>query len=359
MQLLAALLLSDWQINNQLLRATDLSSPLQQLQHLSKQISKAVLQFSSNILVNQGKSRGRSQLCAHWIPQPPDVPQHATMRVSTDTLFPTALVLIYFLRAISAQATSALTLTTFQPINGFSVACTKAYNTPLTDCSNSDFSGQGCSAKCIGFLDSLTNLLTSTCVGTSASPNTLIGLFFIGKGAETLCSNSGGTSSSSGDGNGYAQGGGQTGAPIVQSVVIVASTLSTSTASTSSTIPSITLAAATSSTTTTVPNSVTPEPTTTSIAVVGITVTPQSPSDASTSVVVVGTTVTPESPSDASTSSSNTKSSTSSSSTSTTTSNGNGGGTPLDIESWACRDAAVSLWLFALITGSAGVIWLL
>lgn len=265
------------------------------------------------------------------------------MRPSTATPFSTALVQFYFLQAISA-----LTLSTFQQINGFSDVCTNAYNTPLTDCSNSDFAGNGCSAKCIGFLDSLTNALEEACAGTSAYPNTLIGLFFRGEGVQTMCPNAGGSSSASGGGNGYGQSGGQNGGngAAMQSTVGEASAPTTS-ASTSSTTSSSTTStsstpqvAVTSSTTTVVPTTVTPEPTTTSIA-------------------VVGTTVKPESPSDSSTSTSHTKSSTSSAGTSTSTSNDNGGGTPLDVGSPACHDAAVNVWLFALLAGSAGAIWLL
>ena len=262
------------------------------------------------------------------------------MRLSTATLFPTSLVLLQYFETIFAQTTSALTLSTFQPINGFSNACTKAYNTPLTDCSNADFSGQGCSAKCIGFLDNLTNLLTTTCVGTSAYPNTLIGIFLAGNGTRTLCSNAEGSSSSSNNGNGYGQGGGQSGVPVQSTgIEVSASTTSTSTSS-SSTSSSTPQAAATSSTTTIVATTIGPESTTTSIAVVGITVAPESTLDASTST-------------------SHSKSPTSSSSTSTSTGNGNGGGTPLDIESSACREAKVRVWVFALFVGLASVTCLL
>ncbi|CAF9925375.1 hypothetical protein IMSHALPRED_006457 [Imshaugia aleurites] len=259
----------------------------------------------------------------------------------------TALVLIHFFQTIFA-----LTLTTFQPINGFDLACTNTYNTPLTDCSASDFSGGGCSAKCIGFLDSLTTSLNDVCAGTSAYPNTLIGLFFDGEGVQTLCPNTNGGSSSGGGGSGSASSGGQNGAYSIQSVVgetgISTTSSSTSTTTSSSTpqaaattsTSSTPQAAATSSTTTIVPTTVTPESTTTSIA-------------------VVGTTITPESSSDTSTHTSHTKSSTTSSSTSTSTSNGNGGGTPLDIGSSACHDVAVSPWLFALLSASAGLAWLL
>ena len=269
------------------------------------------------------------------------------MRLSSATPISTTLLLISSLRAISA-----LTLSNFQQINGFSAACTNAYNTPLTDCINSDFTGRGCSTRCVGFLDSLTNTLEAECLGQSAYENTLIGLFLAGQGVQTLCSNVGGSSSSSG-GNGVQSAVGAASASITStstssstsSSSIPSYTTSTSTSSTplaaaSSSSTTIVPAAATSSTTTIVPTTVTPEPT-------------------STSVAVVGTTVTPESPSYTSTSTSHTKSSTSTSSTSTSTGGGNGGGTPLVIGSSASHDAAVSVWLLALLAGSAGSIWLL
>ncbi|KAM0805120.1 hypothetical protein BDR22DRAFT_833607 [Usnea florida] len=288
-----------------------------------------------------------------------------TMRPSTAPRFPTALVFGILLATISAQV-DALTLSDKQPINGFDAACTNAYNTPLTDCSNSDFAGQGCSNKCIGFLDSLQTTMMASCAGTSAYDNTLIGLFLAGQGVHTLCSNvpSGGTSSSgSGAGNGQSEA--QAGASVIEdqsavgdtststtststSISTTASTSTTSTsfapvvvATSSTSTSSSPQAAATSSTTTVVPITVAPEPTTTSVAVVATTVMPASPADTST-----GT--------------SHTKSSTSTSSTSTSTDNGNGGGTPLDIgSSAACHGAGLSSWLFFFLAGSAGVIWLL
>ena len=293
------------------------------------------------------------------------------MRLSTAALFPTALVLLSFPRVILAQASSAPTLSTLQAINGFSDACTKAYNTPLTDCSNADLAGRGCSAKCIGFLDNLTNLLTTSCLGTSSYPNTLIGMFLRGVGVHTICSNAEASPSASNGGNGHGQEG-QSGAPPVQSAGIEVSTSTTTTSTTtttsisssssssiSSTTSSTSQAAATSATMIVVPTtSSTPRAaaTTSTTTVVPTTVTPE---PTSTSVAVVETTVVPAAPSDTSTSTSQTKSSTSSSSTSTSTGNGNGGGTPLDIGSSACRDAAVSVWLFALLAGLAGVTWLL
>ncbi|KAF6238254.1 hypothetical protein HO173_003534 [Letharia columbiana] len=324
--------------------------------------------LSSSLLISRSlnASLGAEDNSAH-IPSRSlqNLTQQATMRLSTATPFSTALVLIHFL-----QATSALTLTTFQPINGFDAACTNAYNTPLTDCSNSDFAGKGCSVKCVGFLDSLTTALNEACAGTSAYPNTLIGLFFDGLGVQTICSTANGDSNPGGGGVELGQAGGQDGAIGSQSAAREASvattstiTISTTSSATTSTTPQAAApsstttvvttpqAAATSSTTTvvTTPQAAATSSTTT---VVPITVTPE---PTTTSVAVVGTTVAPESPSDALTSTSHTKSSTSVSSTSTSPSNDNGGGTPLDIGSSACHDATVRVWLFALLAGSTVV----
>lgn len=85
---------------------------------------------------------------------------------------------------------SAIILTDFQPINGFSSQCTQAYNTPLQGCTQSDFqNGHTCSPTCITFLEALTKMLNTDCKGTSAFPNTLIGLFFSQQGTSTLCPN--------------------------------------------------------------------------------------------------------------------------------------------------------------------------
>ena len=295
------------------------------------------------------------------------------MCVSTARRVFAALVLFHL-----AQSIYALSLTTFQPINGFSAACTTAYNTELTDCVDSDFTGQGCSKKCIGFLDSLTQTLNNDCAGTSSYPNTLIGMFFNGTGVHTLCPNAGVLSFSSGGGNAYGQGGGQSGSPATPSAATEASasTSSTSTSSTSTSSSSTSTSTSTSSSsystststsfsssysystssTSSVSSTLQAAATTSTTIVVQTTVAPES---TTTSVAVVETTVVPESPSDTSTSTSSTKSSTSSAGTSTSTSNGNGGGTPLDVGSSACHGAAVSVWLFALLAGLAGLVWIL
>ena len=85
---------------------------------------------------------------------------------------------------------TAVDLSQFQQINGFSPACTSAYNTPIPGCKPSDFSSNGpCSEACIAGLQTITNLLNSACAGTQADPSSLIGHFFQGTGVTALCPN--------------------------------------------------------------------------------------------------------------------------------------------------------------------------
>ena len=104
-----------------------------------------------------------------------------------------ALLSPCFLAAL-LPSVAAISLTDFQPIKGFSQQCTQAYGTPLTGCSSSDFQKKGCSLDCINFLEALTKILNTECKGTTAFPNTLIGLFFSQQGTSTLCPNVLGTS---------------------------------------------------------------------------------------------------------------------------------------------------------------------
>ncbi|KAL8686095.1 MAG: hypothetical protein Q9218_007352, partial [Villophora microphyllina] len=79
-------------------------------------------------------------------------------------------------------------LSQLQPIAGFSDMCTKAYNTPLTACTISDFyQGSTCSPQCVDFLEKMTKLLNQECKGTTAFPNTLIGMFFQKTAVQKLC----------------------------------------------------------------------------------------------------------------------------------------------------------------------------
>lgn len=90
-------------------------------------------------------------------------------------------------------------LTELQPISGFSDACTQAYETPLTDCKISDFyEGNICSPECVAFLQDMTRLLNDECRGTTAFPNTLIGMFFGKTAVQELCSGAEVTTASAG-----------------------------------------------------------------------------------------------------------------------------------------------------------------
>ncbi|MCJ1238584.1 hypothetical protein MMC14_006574 [Varicellaria rhodocarpa] len=85
---------------------------------------------------------------------------------------------------------TAVDLSQFQQINGFSPACTNAYNTPIPGCSPLDFaSNRPCSNTCIAGLQTITSLLNSACAGTQADPSSLIGHFFQGTGVTALCPN--------------------------------------------------------------------------------------------------------------------------------------------------------------------------
>ncbi|KAL9027906.1 MAG: hypothetical protein Q9196_003642 [Gyalolechia fulgens] len=83
-------------------------------------------------------------------------------------------------------------LSELQPIAGFPDACTQAYESPLTDCTISDFYvGSTCSPQCIAYLEAFTTLLNDECRGITAFPNTLIGMFFQKTAIQKLCPNVG------------------------------------------------------------------------------------------------------------------------------------------------------------------------
>ena len=89
-----------------------------------------------------------------------------------------------------ARTPEAVSLPQFQPIFGFSDACTRAYNTLIPGCTPSDFNKNGpCSADCINGLQVISALINSACQGTVADPATLIQLFLEGKGVVALCPN--------------------------------------------------------------------------------------------------------------------------------------------------------------------------
>ena len=129
------------------------------------------------------------------------------MRLSIATLFRGAL----FSQLLHVTA-SFITLSQRQQISGFSTACSNAYDTPLTKCSESDFEKGNCSLACVALLEEVSALINTECEGTKTYANTLIGLFFKQAGVAALCPNakvSDGSSSSSGGNSASSSGGGQ------------------------------------------------------------------------------------------------------------------------------------------------------
>lgn len=229
----------------------------------------------------------------------------------------------------------AITLSSFQAIDGFSTACVNAYNTPLSGCTTSDFSSGQCSTTCITFLDSLTNVLNAVCQGSSAYPNTLVGAFFQGEGTATLCPNVIGQESGGGKGSAPSGTDGlqSSASPYIQSTVK---------ATTSTIITTRSISASMSSTASVVA-------TTTSQVIISATVITNTPPPPSTTA------------SSKSTSPTSTLSSSSSALTSSgSCDGGNGGGTILDVgSSSACHNARIEAWVLFLLAGSAGLVWLL
>ncbi|KAL8751299.1 MAG: hypothetical protein Q9199_006512 [Rusavskia elegans] len=136
-------------------------------------------------------------------------------------------------------------LSKLQPISGFSDACTKVYDTPLTDCALSDFyQGNTCSSGCVTFLGDLTARLNEECKGITALPNTLIGMFFNGTAIQQLCGGTQGTTDSAG------------GADSVESATVesTSATSSRSSTSTTSTVVETATMTATSTTSTALPS---------------------------------------------------------------------------------------------------------
>lgn len=278
------------------------------------------------------------------------------MRTSLSVFSAAGLLFSFYIPVISA-----ISLEQFQPIEGFSPACVNAYKTPLSGCTGSDFKSGSCSTDCIAFLEALTQVLTSECGDTSASPNTLIGSFFKKEGTSTLCPNVlGGSKASSG---------GEQGDKAI-------STLSTSQYPSSYTLGALetisaepeefTLSLSSTST------SAGDEATTTQLAIVRTTVSPEVSNEATTThLAVVRTTVSPEistsirsspSPSDAT----RTKASTTpASSDRETTYNGGGGGggSPLDVGSSGSSSAShryrIGAWVLGVMVGSIGLALLL
>lgn len=257
--------------------------------------------------------------------------------------------LLFF--SVYIPAISAITLEQFQPIDGFSPACVNAYKTPLSGCTASDFKSGYCSTDCIAFLEALTQVLTSECGGTSASPNALIGSFFKKEGTSTLCPNVLSGSKASGEGQG-------------DRAISSSSTSQSSYAS--KTLPIISAAPdETTLATYTTSTSAGAEATTTQLAVVRTTVSPEISTEATTThLAVVRTTVSPQisttvrsSPSSTEATRANPSTIPASSDGETTYSRGGGGGgSPLDVGSSAGNhNARIKVWVLIVMVGSIGL----
>ncbi|OAT14522.1 hypothetical protein BDBG_09528 [Blastomyces gilchristii SLH14081] len=96
----------------------------------------------------------------------------------------------YLVLAYRAPTVIAISLDQIQPIISFPPSCTRVYTSEISDCTVRDFANEGsCSPGCVEGLEALARSLNAACVGTRASPTSLIGLFFQGLGVQTLCPN--------------------------------------------------------------------------------------------------------------------------------------------------------------------------
>ena len=254
----------------------------------------------------------------------------------------------YLMLVASLPSIRAITLSQFQPINGFSQACVNAYNTPLTGCTAADFEQGYCSSNCIAFLEALTRILNAECGGTSAYPNTLIGSFFSGEGTSELCPNV--LSATGGTVNSLTAGAGQ---PSTYTLGMYTPTSTyTPISFTTATLPLLSAAPSQASLSSTPVSSSTSTPlTTTQIAIIDTTVAPSTPSPTSS----------PSSTDHIQTERSSTSSagtSTASSTTAASGENGSGGGTPLDVASSSSSDhnAKTNVWILGLVMGFVGLV---
>ena len=260
-----------------------------------------------------------------------------------------------YLLTVALPTVHAITLDQWQPIYGFTQDCVNAYNTPLSDCTASDFENGTCSADCIAFLEALTKVINAECGGTSALPNTLIGSFFKNQGTSTLCPNvlnggEGGDSSITQVGS-VSTDTGDTFTPTLTYTPLVFTTASLPA---SVTTPTFSTSFVTSS-----PSSTSAAATTTQIAIVSTTVASNTPTPAATTtqIAILDTTVPPDTVASAVASASSSHSHTHTSSTTTSSnskttsgSDGNGGGSPLDVGSSTASNhkPRMTVWVLGL-----------
>ncbi|KAI9746894.1 MAG: hypothetical protein M4579_007565, partial [Chaenotheca gracillima] len=86
--------------------------------------------------------------------------------------------------------TTAISLSSFQPISSTNPSCLKAYNAQIPTCVASDFTnGAPCTQKCITSLLKVQNIVEDACKGIAGPKDSLLGTVLTGKMVVTLCPN--------------------------------------------------------------------------------------------------------------------------------------------------------------------------
>lgn len=248
-----------------------------------------------------------------------------------------------------AAAARAVSLSDFTPrVDGLSDKCSTVYNREIKDCTADDLqTGENCSVACISGLLTIASQVKSYCADDDVAETSIIGVFLLGKGPETLCSNIAATTIGSG-------GHSSTTSTSHSSTEKTTSTRETSTEATT-TEPGTTIIAGTSTTA---------EATTTTAASTTST-TASSTDDTSTSAAETTTTAAAATTTAADSSSEGSEAATSTSSAAASTSSGatdpesinggSGGGSPFDLplgsaSPRACLSgAAMGAWALLLV----------
>lgn len=99
-----------------------------------------------------------------------------------------------------AAAARAVSLSDFTPrVDGLSDKCSTVYNREIKDCTADDLqTGENCSVACISGLLTIASQVKSYCADDDVAETSIIGVFLLGKGPETLCSNIAATTIGSG-----------------------------------------------------------------------------------------------------------------------------------------------------------------
>ncbi|EKG20651.1 hypothetical protein MPH_02006 [Macrophomina phaseolina MS6] len=85
----------------------------------------------------------------------------------------------------------AVSLSDFTPrVENLSNQCDAVYNRQIKDCDASDLqTGDNCSVACISGLLAIAQQVKSACTSDDVAETSIIGVFLLGKGPQTLCSN--------------------------------------------------------------------------------------------------------------------------------------------------------------------------